>query len=115
VRRSPQESSSHGATYGRARAAGERGDGHKPPLYDMAFAIIALALFAVWRPVLSREPGLEFKLLLAIYLLWRLLIDGLKSIPYAFVGELSGVQLVCAVALILYLPLLARQLTRLRT
>jgi phosphatidylglycerol---prolipoprotein diacylglyceryl transferase len=67
------------------------------------------------RPKLSRESGLQFKLLLAGYLLWRLLIDGLKPVPYEFAGGLSGIQLVCAVALVLYLPFLVRQLSRLRT
>jgi len=63
----------------------------------------------------ARESGLQFKLLLAGYLTWRLLIDGLKPVPYAFPGGLSGIQLVCAVALVLYLPLVARQFSRLRT
>ncbi len=94
------------------------GDGvtrHPTQLYDMAFAIASLALFSAWRPLLARESGLQFKLLLAAYLLWRLLIDGLKPVPYAFVGGLSGIQLVCAIALVVYLPLLVRQLARLRT
>lgn len=94
------------------------GDGirrHPTQVYDMLFAAAALVLLHVWRPTLARERGLEFKLLLAGYLLWRLLIDGLKPVPYAFAGGLSGIQLVCAVALLLYLPLVARQLSRLRT
>jgi phosphatidylglycerol:prolipoprotein diacylglycerol transferase len=94
------------------------GDGvarHPTQLYDMVFAIAAFVLLAAWRPSLAREPGLQFKLLLAAYLLWRLLIDGLKPVPYAFVGGLSGLQLVCALALVFYLPLLVRQLARLRT
>jgi prolipoprotein diacylglyceryltransferase len=94
------------------------GDGiprHPTQLYDILFALAALAVLHVWRPALSRESGLQFKLLLAGYLLWRLLIDGLKPVPYAFPGGLSGIQLVCALALVLYLPLVARQLSRLRT
>ena len=92
------------------------GDGvsrHPTQLYDMAFALVALALLAAWRPVLARASGLEFKLMLVGYLLWRLLIDGLKPVPYAFIGGLSGIQLVCAIALVLYVPLLLRQLRRL--
>jgi prolipoprotein diacylglyceryltransferase len=108
-------------TYGNPTALAwgvDFGDGiprHPTQLYDILFAIAALALLRVLRPTLSRESGLQFKLLLAGYLLWRLIIDGLKPVPYAFPGGLSGIQLVCAVALVLYLPLLARQLSRLRT
>ena len=108
-------------TYGNPTALAwgvDFGDGiprHPTQLYDILFAIAALALLRVLRPTLSREAGLQFKVLLAGYLLWRLLIDGLKPVPYAFPGGLSGIQLVCAVALVLYLPLLARQLSRLRT
>ena len=94
------------------------GDGiprHPTQVYDMLFAAAGLALLHVWRPTLARESGLQFKLLLAGYLLWRLLIDGLKPVPYEFAGGLSGIQLVCAVALVLYLPLVVRQFSRLRT
>ena len=94
------------------------GDGiprHPTQVYDMLFAAAALILLHVWRPTLTRESGLQFKLLLAGYLLWRLLIDGLKPVPYEFAGGLSGIQLVCAVALVLYLPLVVRQFSRLRT
>ena len=94
------------------------GDGvrrHPTQVYDMLFAVAALAVLLLLRPKLSRESGLQFKLLLAGYLFWRLLIDGLKPVPYQFVGGLSGIQLVCAIALVLYLPLVVRQLSRLRT
>jgi prolipoprotein diacylglyceryltransferase len=94
------------------------GDGvrrHPTQLYDIVFALVALALLRLWRPTLARAPGLQFKLLLAGYLSWRLVIDGLKPVPFAFAGGLSGIQLVCAVALVLYLPLVARQFSRLGT
>jgi hypothetical protein len=64
--------------------------------------------------VLVREPGLQFKLMLAGYLAWRLFIDGLKPVPYAYPGNLSGIQLICLVALAIYLPLTWRQFSRLR-
>ena len=92
------------------------GDGiprHPTQLYDILFALVALALLRLFRPTLSRESGLQFKLLLFGYLLWRLLIDGLKPVPFAF-GTLSGIQMVCALALFLYLRPLIRQLQRLR-
>jgi phosphatidylglycerol---prolipoprotein diacylglyceryl transferase len=94
------------------------GDGvrrHPTQLYDMLFAATTLSTLRHFRPALQAQPGLAFKLLLAGYLLWRLIIDGLKPVPYAFVGGLSGIQLVCAVALLCYLPLTLRQLARLRT
>jgi hypothetical protein len=61
------------------------------------------------KPYLDRESGLQFKLLLASYLVWRLLVDGLKPIPFEFVGGMSGIQLVCLLALFIYLPLVVRQ------
>ena len=94
------------------------GDGirrHPTQLYDMLFAATALLTLRHCRPTLQAQPGLAFKLLLAGYLLWRLIIDGLKPVPHAYVGGLSGIQLVCAVALLGYLPLTLRQLARLRT
>jgi prolipoprotein diacylglyceryltransferase len=98
------------------------GDGlrrHPTQLYDMLFAAAGLAITPWLRPRLAREPGLLFKLFLAAYLLWRLLIDGLKPVPFAFfdetfIGGISGIQLVCALALCAYLPLLVRQWSRLR-
>jgi phosphatidylglycerol---prolipoprotein diacylglyceryl transferase len=92
------------------------GDGiarHPTQIYDMVFAAAALVLLHIWRPVLRREPGLQFKLLLAGYLLWRLLIDGLKPVPYEFIGGLSGIQLVCVIALVVYLPRVWQQARRL--
>jgi len=94
------------------------GDGvqrHPTQLYDIGFALIALALLRHFRPRLARESGLEFKLLLAGYLLWRLIIDALKPVPYAYPGNLSGIQFICLLALLAYLPITLRQLARLRT
>ncbi len=93
------------------------GDGvrrHPTQLYDMLFAAVLLAGLLPLRATLSREPGLEFKLVLAAYLAWRLAVDTVKPVPYAFPGGLSGIQLVCLLALILYLPLVVRQLSRLK-
>lgn len=92
------------------------GDGvarHPTQIYDMLFAAVGLAAALRWRGTPSAAArGLAFKLLLAAYLLWRLLIDGLKPVPYAYVFGLSGIQLVCAVALVLYAPLVLGQLRR---
>jgi phosphatidylglycerol:prolipoprotein diacylglycerol transferase len=93
------------------------GDGirrHPTQLYDILFAGGAWVALKRWRPVLVREPGLEFKLMLAGYLAWRLIIDALKPVPYAYPGGLSGLQVICLVALAIYLPMTLRQLARLR-
>jgi prolipoprotein diacylglyceryltransferase len=94
------------------------GDGtrrHPTQLYDIAFAAAAWGLLRCFRPVLAREPGLQFKLMLASYLLWRLFVDALKPVPYAYPLGLSGIQFVCLVALAIYLPMTLRQLSRLRS
>jgi hypothetical protein len=65
------------------------------------------------RARLSAQPGLMFKLFLAGYLIWRLLIDFLKPLPYAYVMGLSGIQLLAAIWLAWYIPLTVRQLRRL--
>jgi len=87
---------------------------HPTAIYDMLFASGLLLAFHRWGALLEREPGLRFKLMLAGYLAWRLTIDALKPVPYAYVGGLSGIQLVSALALVAYLPLVARQFARLR-
>jgi phosphatidylglycerol:prolipoprotein diacylglycerol transferase len=93
------------------------GDGirrHPTQLYDIVFALVALGVLRHFRPWLARESGLQFKLMLAGYLLWRLAIDALKPVPYAYPAGLGGIQAVCLVALVFYLPLTLRQLARLR-
>ena len=92
------------------------GDGirrHPTQLYEIAFALL---LWVALRQIQSRcatQPGLLFKLLLASYLVWRLAVDGLKPVPYAYPYGLSGIQWVCLIALGLYLPLVVRQWKRL--
>jgi hypothetical protein len=43
------------------------------------------------------------------YLGWRLLVDAIKPIPYAYPLGMSGIQWVCLLALLFYLPLTYRQ------
>lgn len=92
------------------------GDGvlrHPSPLYEIAFLLaLATALHAQrtrWAPV----PGLQFKLFLSAYLLWRLVADGLKPVREPYALGLSGIQWVCLVALLAYAPLVWRALRRL--
>jgi phosphatidylglycerol:prolipoprotein diacylglycerol transferase len=110
----------HDDTYGVATTLPwgvDQGDGiarHPTAVYDMLFAAGALLVLRLWGAPLAREPGLQFKLMLAGYLAWRLAIDALKPVPHEYVAGLSGIQLVAAVALLVYLPMVALQLARLR-
>lgn len=87
------------------------GDGiarHPTQLYEM-LAVSGLGLL-LWhaRQRLTPISGLSFKFYLVGYLLWRLLIDTLKPVPYAYWLGLSGIQWVCVLALLCYLPFLYR-------
>jgi phosphatidylglycerol---prolipoprotein diacylglyceryl transferase len=93
------------------------GDGvprHPTQLYEIGFVAALGAVLVRLRPRLSAEPGLMFKLFLASYLVWRLLIDFLKPLPYAYVLGLSGIQLLAAIWLAWYIPLAVWQLRRLK-
>lgn len=93
------------------------GDGisrHPTQLYEIAFAA------ALWwglqrrRAEWSVQPGLMFKAMLCSYLTWRLLVDGLKPVPFDYGFGLSGIQVVCAVALTFYMPLYLTQWQKLK-
>ena len=88
------------------------GDGiarHPTQVYDMLFVLAMGALLWRRRAALAGAEGLAFKLYLASYLAWRLLVDAIKPVPYAYAFGLSGIQLVCALALLCYLPVVMRQ------
>ena len=83
------------------------GDGvprHPIQLYEILFAAGLWLALNRSAPRLAAVPGLKFRLMLSAYLLWRLFIDGLKPVPVAFPGGLSGIQWVCLLALAVYLP-----------
>lgn len=91
------------------------GDGiprHPTQLYEMLFIALLGWLLLSWRERLAAESGLLFKVMLSSYLLWRLLVDFIKPIPYAYPGGLSGIQVVALLALMIYLPLTLRQVRR---
>jgi len=109
----------HDDTYGIAtqRPWGvDFGDGirrHPTQLYDVAFVVaLAVVLFSK-RAVLSRVPGLSFKLFLAAYLLWRLAVDALKPVAFVYPLGLSGLQWLSALALAGYAPFVLRALHKL--
>ena len=88
------------------------GDGiprHPTQLYEIVFAGLLWLVLRRLQPLLAGRPGLLFKLLLIAYLAWRLLIDGLKPVPYAYPLGWSGIQWVCLLALCAYLPAFWRQ------
>lgn len=93
------------------------GDGlprHPTQLYDMIWVSAIGLLLWRYRQPLSSVSGLSFKLYLAGYLLWRLLVDGIKPVPYAYPLGLSGIQWACMIALGLYLPFLVKNLQQLQ-
>jgi phosphatidylglycerol:prolipoprotein diacylglycerol transferase len=110
----------HDDTYGVATSLPwgvDFGDGvprHPTQIYDIAaVAALALALHAA-RDRLARVPGLAFKLFLAGYLAWRLVIDHWKPVHFAWPGGWSGLQVLALAFLVLYLPLVMRAARRLR-
>jgi prolipoprotein diacylglyceryltransferase len=95
------------------------GDGlprHPVQLYELAWAGAAALVLCSPRLVAwaAPIPGLRFKLLLCAYLLWRLLVDALKPVPFAWPLGLSGIQWTCLAALTLYAPVTWRALRSLR-
>lgn len=93
------------------------GDGiprHPTQLYEILFAAALWLVLQRLRPGWSAQPGLLFKALLCSYLLWRLLIDGLKPVPFDYGFGVSGIRLVCAIALIFYMPLGVAQWRKLK-
>lgn len=84
------------------------GDGiprHPTQLYEIVFAAVLWRILLVMRPRWVSQPGLMFKVMLCGYLIWRLLVDALKPLPFDYGFGWSGIQLVCAIALLIYVPL----------
>jgi prolipoprotein diacylglyceryltransferase len=87
------------------------GDGiprHPTQLYEIVFLIAWLMLLETRGRALA-ESGDRFRLFMVGYLLFRLLVDAIKPVPYAYAFGLSGIQLLCIAGLAYY----ARQLPRL--
>lgn len=89
----------------------DHGDGiprHPTALYDIAWLIASATLLAWAHHQRAFASGDRFKLFLAGYLAWRLLIDFLKPVPYAWWPGLSGIQWLCLAGLVYYCPHLIR-------
>ena len=108
----------HDGTYGNPSTlpwALDFGDGiarHPTQIYDMLFVMAWGGILLLMKERWRAKPGMLFKFYLAGYLSWRLVVDGIKPVPYYYAGHLSGIQLVCLLALLCYLPLLALQLLK---
>lgn len=103
-------------TYGSATTvpwAVDFGDGigrHPTQIYDIVFVLVWGAGLFLQRERFVSKPGLLFKFYLAGYLFWRLGIDAIKPIPYAYFKNFSGIQVLCAAAIVCYFPFIVRQL-----
>jgi prolipoprotein diacylglyceryltransferase len=94
------------------------GDGiprHPTPLYEIAFAVLLWWGLKYLQSSFATASGLLFKTFLSAYLLWRLWVENLKPLPFDYGFGLSGIQVICLAALLLYLPLTLRQWLQWRT
>lgn len=98
-------------TYGVATALPwgvDFGDGiarHPTQLYEILFAGLLWGVLRHYQTPLAAIPGLRFKWMLCGYLLWRLAVDFIKPMPFVYFDFISGIQLVCLLALLVYLPI----------
>lgn len=89
------------------------GDGvprHPTQLYEIAF-LLALAMVLHYRRRAFGHAGDSFRAFMIAYLGFRFLIDFIKPLPFAYLGFLSGIQLLCVAGLVYYhrdIPRLAR-------
>lgn len=91
------------------------GDGiprHPTQLYDIVFAASYWLILRKIAPHTRIVPGLLFKIMFSSYFMWRLLIDGLKPVPYEYALGLSGIQWVCLITTTIYTPIVTIQTLR---
>lgn len=80
------------------------GDGiprHPTQLYEIAFLLAQYAVIHGRRHVFAR-PGDRFRAFMAGYLLFRLLVEFIKPVFFAYPGGLSGLQWLCIAGLLYY-------------
>lgn len=90
------------------------GDGPRHPtqLYEIIFLLAQYALIHARRHAFV-EPGDRFRAFMVGYLAFRLLVEFIKPLPYAYLYVLSGLQLLCVAGLLYYhrdLPRILRAL-----
>lgn len=103
------------ATYGMPTSlpwAVDFGDGigrHPTQLYEIAFLMCVYILLNKLEAKVVSQNGMLFRLFVFLYMAWRLCIDALKPIPFVYkvAGvSMSGIQLVCCLALVWFFYLL---------
>lgn len=80
------------------------GDGiarHPTQLYEIAFLLVQYALIHARRGSFVK-PGDRFRAFMLGYLLFRLLVEFIKPVFYAWPGGLSGLQWLCIAGLLYY-------------
>jgi phosphatidylglycerol:prolipoprotein diacylglycerol transferase len=80
------------------------GDGvprHPTQLYEIGF-LVALGIFLQTRSAKFAQAGDRFRVFMIAYLGFRLLVDFIKPMPFAYFGTLSGIQLLCLGGLLYY-------------
>ncbi len=80
------------------------GDGvprHPTQLYEIAYLVVLAAAIQFRRAAFDR-PGDAFRTFMVAYLAFRLAIDFIKPMPVAYLGFLSGIQLLCIGGLVYY-------------
>ena len=80
------------------------GDGiarHPTQLYEIAFLLVQYALIHARRGSFVK-PGDRFRAFMLGYLLFRLLVEFIKPVFYAYTGGLSGLQWLCVAGLLYY-------------
>jgi phosphatidylglycerol:prolipoprotein diacylglycerol transferase len=91
------------------------GDGvarHPTQLYELFLALTALVTYPYWRKYFASTPGLAFRIMMLGYLAWRVHIDMLKPVPYAYALGLSGIQWICLLSCGMIITGLASDLWR---
>jgi len=74
------------------------GDGmprHPTQLYEIFVASVAMGTWPWWKAAFAHTPGLAFRVMMLAYLLWRVGVDLLKPVSYAYAWGLSGIQWIC--------------------
>jgi phosphatidylglycerol:prolipoprotein diacylglycerol transferase len=93
------------------------GDGiprHPTQLYEILFVAVLWLFLKKYQSRFASQSGLLFKIMLCAYLCWRLIVDAIKPLPFDYGLGLSGIQVTCAVALFIYLPLTFSQWQKLK-
>lgn len=109
----------HDGTYGVATTLPwgvDFGDGvlrHPTQIYDVIWAMVMLVLYGFSYPKLKAVSGLSFKLLFVSYLSWRWFIDGYKPVFHEYWLGWSAIRWVCVITLLIYMPLLIKDLRQL--